>query len=108
MRQRDFIVVGQLAARVHLEDPADAASAKGGGLHRAERAHTARAVNHYASAESEQDLLVPDRQRLAEFAVNQANNVRPVDADRAQQVGLLGRGQVQSIGKDGARFLERQ
>ncbi len=43
---------------------------------------------------------MPDRQRLAELAVDQADHVGPVDADRAQQVRLPGRRQVHGVGQD--------
>ena len=62
----------------------------GSKLGRPECAQAGGPIDAHAPVESEQDLLVPDRQRLTERSVNQGEHVRSVRLDGAEHVGLAG------------------
>src|SRR5262249_29979709 len=64
-------------------------------------------VHPDAQSQGEQDLLVPDGERLVEDPVDQTHDLGPIVGDRADQVRLARRRQVDGA-QDGPRLLERE
>ena len=100
MGQRHLVVAGQATIDVLPRDLANRDHAESVAFRRPQRAHAGCAIDRDPPGEREQDLLVPDRQRLTEDAVDQGNHIRPVDGHGAQDVGLSGRRQIHRVRQD--------
>ena len=93
MQQRDLIVVRVHTVAVGFEDPADADHPEWDEFSGAQRSHAGRAEDGDAVVERQEDLLVPDRRRAAEHAVDDGDGARQEPA-RPEHVAATRRAEV--------------